>query len=279
MNERARAHAVGITRWDDPRLDAAVFGVSAKESAILNAVLEVNRDGGEPLRPARLREGDWRRHAPIETYVDFEFLQDLADDFSSFPRKGGQALIFQIGCGTYREGAWRFRQFTVDDLSLEAEARMIDDWLTFLRRLCSDAATDIRESRLVHWSPAEQSNFERAYDNARARHPDRAWPELPWYDLLHDVIQAEPVVVRGAFSFSLKAIARSMRANGLIATDWGEGLADGAGAMAGAWNAAVEAKRRGIVLGDTEIMREVATYNEVDCRVMAEILDYLREHH
>jgi hypothetical protein len=279
MNERARAHAVGITRWDDPRLDAAVFGVSAKESAILDAVLAVNRDGGEPLRPARLRDGDWRRRAPVETYVDFEFLQDLADDFSSFPRKGGQALIFQIGCGTYREGTWRFRQFTVDDLTLEAEARMIDDWLTFLRRLCSDAATDILESRLVHWSPAEQSNFERAYDNARARHPDRAWPELPWYDLLHDVIQAEPVVVRGAFSFSLKAIARSMRANGLIATDWGEGLADGAGAMAGAWNAAVEAKRRGIMLGDTEIMREVATYNEIDCRVMAEILDYLRAHH
>ena len=67
-----------------------------------------------------------------------------------------------------------------------------------------------------------------------------------------------------------------MRANGLIATDWGDGLADGAGAMAGAWNAAVEAKRRGVVLCDTETMREVARYNEVDCRVMAEILDPLR---
>ncbi len=277
--ERARAHAVGITRWDDPKLDPAVFGVSAKETAILDAVIAVNRDAGDPLRPARLRDGDWRRRAPLEVYVDFEFLQDLGDDFSAFPRKGGQALIFQIGSGTYRESAWRFEQFTVSDLSLEAEAKMIDEWLAYLRGLCADAATDLRDARLVHWSPAEQSNFERAYDNARARHPDRAWPELPWYDLLHDVIQAEPVVVRGAFSFSLKSIARSMRANGLIATDWGEGLADGAGAMAGAWNAAVEAKRRGIALGDTETMREVARYNEVDCRVMAEILDHLREQH
>jgi hypothetical protein len=277
--ERARAHAEGITRWDDPRLDAAVFGMSAKDTATLDAVLAVNRDGGEPLRPARLRDGDWRRPAPIEAYVDFEFLQDLADDFTSFPRKGGQALIFQIGCGTYRENAWHFRQFTVEDLSLEAEATMIDAWLSYLRRLCADWVTDLREARIVHWSPAEQSNFERAYDNARARHPDRAWPELPWYDLLRDVIQAEPVVVRGAFSFSLKAIARSMRANGLIATDWGEGLADGAGAMVGAWNAATEAKRRGVALGDTETMREVARYNEVDCRVMAEILDYLRSRH
>jgi hypothetical protein len=277
--ERARAHAAGITRWDDPRLSAEVLGVSARESAIVNAILEVNRDGGPALRPERLSDGLWRMRAPVEAYVDFEFLQDLADDFSAFPRKGGQPLIFQIGCGTYRDGAWRFRQFTVDDLTVDAEARMIDDWLLYLRGLCSDAATDLGEARLVHWSPAEQSNFERAYDNARARHPDRAWPPLPWYDLLHDVVQAEPVVVRGAFSFGLKSIARSMRAQGMIATDWGDGLADGAGAMAGAWNASLEAKRRGVTIGDTSTMREIARYNEVDCRVMAEILDHLRQQH
>jgi hypothetical protein len=279
VNERLRAHASGITRWDDPRLEASLFGITAKETALLDAVLAVNRDGGPPLRPARLRDGDWRTPAPVEVFVDFEFLQDLADDFTAFPRKGGQALIFQIGCGTHRSGHWRFRQFTVDDLSLDAEAKMIDEWLGYLRVLCAESATDIGEARLVHWSPAEQSNFERAYDNARARHPDRAWPELPWYDLLKGVVQAEPVVVKGAFSFSLKSIARSMRANGLIATDWGDGLADGAGAMAGAWNAAVEAKRRGVALGDTDTMREVARYNEVDCRVMAEILEHLREQH
>ena len=156
---------------------------------------------------------------------------------------------------------------------------MIDEWLAYLHGICREAATELEEARLVHWSPAEQSNFERAYDNARARHTDRQWPLLPWYDLLRDVIQAEPVVVRGAFSFSLKQIARSMRRNGLIATDWGDGLADGAGAMAGAWNAAVEAKRRGVALGDTDTMREIARYNEVDCRVMAEILEHLRAEH
>lgn len=277
--ERARAHAFGITRWDDPRLDAAKLGVSDRVAPILDAVLAVNRDGGAAVRPARLRDGAWRMRAPVEAYVDFEFLQDLADDFTAFPRKGGQALIFQIGSGTYHEGTWTFRQFTVDDLTLDAEVRMIDDWLAQLRGLCDEAGCALADARLVHWSPAEQSNFEKAYDNARARHPEREWPALPWYDLLKDVIQAEPVVVRGAFSFGLKSIARSMRASGAIATDWGEGLADGAGAMAGAWNAAVEAKRRGSVLGATETMREIARYNEVDCRVMAEILDHLRREH
>jgi len=276
---RARAHGAGVTRWDDPRTSSGILGIgNQREAAIVDAVLTVNRPGGDTVLPERMVVATqvWRQRPPVEMFVDFEFLPDLGDDFAAFPRKGGQSLIFQIGCGTYLGGKWRFRQFTVEDLALAAEARMIDAWLAHLRSVAAEAGCDIGQIRLVHWSPAETSNFERAYDNARARHPDRDWPALGWFDLLHDVVQAEPLVVRGAFSFSLKPIARSLRALGHIQTHWGDGLADGAGAMAGAWNAAVEAKRKGVALGDTDAMGEIARYNEVDCRVMAEILDYLR---
>ena len=276
---RARAHGAGVTRWDDPRTSSGILGIgNEREAAIVDAVLTVNRPGGDTVLPERMVVATqvWRQRPPVEMFVDFEFLPDLGDDFAAFPRKGGQSLIFQIGCGTYLGGKWRFRQFTVEDLALAAEARMIDAWLAHLRSVAAEAGCDIGQIRLVHWSPAETSNFERAYDNARARHPDRDWPALGWFDLLHDVVQAEPLVVRGAFSFSLKPIARSLRALGHIQTHWGDGLADGAGAMAGAWNAAVEAKRKGVALGDTDAMGEIARYNEVDCRVMAEILDYLR---
>jgi hypothetical protein len=156
---------------------------------------------------------------------------------------------------------------------------MIDEWLAQLRADCDATGCALADTRLIHWSIAEQSNFEKAYDNARNRHPERDWPALPWFDLLNEVVRVEPLVVRGAFSFSLKSIARAMRANGVIATDWGEGLADGAGAMAGAWNAAVEATRAGVALGQTATMLEIARYNEVDCRVMAEILEHLRREH
>jgi len=276
---RARAHDAGVTRWDDPRTSSQLLGVSnEREAAIVDAVLAVNRPGGDTVRPERMVVATqvWRQRAPVEVFVDFEFLPDLNDDFAAFPRKGGQSLIFQIGCGTYQGAQWRFEQFTVDDLSLAAEARMIDAWLAHLHAVAAEAGYDLTDARLVHWSPAETSNFERAYDNARARHPDRDWPVLVWFDLLQEVVQAEPLVVRGAFSFSLKPIARSLHALGHIQTNWGDGLADGAGAMAGAWNAEVEAKRKGVTLGATDVMGEIARYNEVDCRVMAEILDYLR---
>ena len=276
---RAAAHAVGVTRWDDPRTSAVMLGIDGEHARTLDAVIGVNRDAGDAVRPARVTAdgSEWRVPPAAEAFVDFEFVHDLDDDFSAFPRKGGQALIFQIGSGTYRDRVWAFHQFTVDELGVDAEARMIDSWLGHLdelaRRAGLGSASDVR---LVHWSLAEESNFERAYESARSRHPDRSWPRLDWYDLLGRVFRAEPIVVKGAFSFGLKSIARAMRAHGLIETVWGEGLADGAGAMAGAWAAAAESRARGRTLAESPVMREIGRYNEVDCRVMAEILDFLR---
>jgi hypothetical protein len=279
LDVRAAAHASGVTRWDDVRTSADVLGIDGEHARTLDLVIQVNRDDGDVVRPRRVRaDGErWRVPPPAEAFVDFEFVHDLDDDFSAFPRKGGQSLIFQIGCGTYREGHWSFEQFTVDDLTIDAEARMIDAWLAHLAEIARAAElTSASDVRLVHWSMAEESNFEKAYESARSRHPDRSWPPLAWYDLLTRVFRAEPVVVKGAFSFGLKQIARAMRSHGLIATEWGEGLADGAGAMAGAWAAAADSRARGRTLRESPVMTEIARYNEVDCRVMAEILDYLR---
>src|SRR2546430_2551264 len=138
---RDAAQARGLARWDDPRTSASALGVDGAYAPALDAVIAVTRDDGAPLRPARVSadEERWRVPPAAEAFVDFEFVHDLDDDFRVFPRKGGQALIFQIGCGTYRERGWSFRQFTVDDLVVESEAKMIDDWLGHLAALAGDA--------------------------------------------------------------------------------------------------------------------------------------------
>jgi hypothetical protein len=279
--DRARQH--GITRWDDPRISADLLGISGEtHPAMFDAMIAVNRETGAPVRPARIEadEGRWREHATLELYVDFETVNDLNDDFASFPRKGGQSLIFQIGCGTYGGGVWEFAQFTARALTPDAEADMIDAWLAHVDGLAIRAGLPgAAEARLFHWSAAETVYMEGAYNSARARHPERGWPLLGWYDLLERIVHPAPVVVRGARSFGLKAVARAMKAHGLIETEWGEGLADGTGAMAGAWAAADIAAKDGGAMGDVELMRDVSRYNEIDCRVMAEVLDHLRREH
>jgi hypothetical protein len=280
---RDRAHGRGVTRWDDPRISAELLGVGGEtHPAMFDAMITVNRETGPAVRPARIDVDDdrWRARAPLELYVDFETVNDLNDDFAAFPRKGGQSLIFQIGCGTYAGGVWRFAQFTARTLTPAAEADMIDAWLAHVDDLARQAGLGgAAEARLFHWSAAETVFMEGAYISARARHPERDWPLLGWYDLLERIVHAAPVVVRGARSFGLKAVARAMRSHGLIETEWGEGLADGTGAMAGAWAAADVAAKDGGDLAAVELMHEVSRYNEIDCRVMAEVLEHLRREH
>lgn len=282
VGHRRTAHDAGITRWDDPRVSASLLGFGpTREAEVLDAILQVHRDG-PPIRPARIGadDGRWRERAPLELYVDFETVNDLDDDFGTFPRRGGTPLIFQIGCGRFDAGRWTFAQFTARDLTVEAEGEMIDEWIAHVERLAREAGLrSASEARLFHWSAAETVMLDAAYNSARERHPERSWPDLGWYDILRNVVQAEPVVIRGSMGFGLKAVARAFHQHGLISTEWGDGLADGTGAMAGAWLAAREARASGVRLTDVPLMREIDRYNEIDCRVMAEVLDHLRREH
>ena len=136
--------------------------------------------------------------------------------------------------------------------------------------------------RMFHWSAHEVTSLESAFNAAAARHPAKAeqWSSLEWFDFLKLVVKAEPVVVRGAHAFGLKAMANALAALGHIDISWDTGPTDGLGAMVGAWwcqdqVSAGQAQR----LADVGLMREIEKYNEIDCKAMMAIISYLRNHH
>jgi len=145
-----------------------------------------------------------------------------------------QQLISMIGCGHFEAGAWRFASFSVEALTQEAEAAVIDAWFS---HMCETTARlwPGGTPRIYHWSPAETSVFEKAYNSARVRHPDRKWPEPNWFDFMSRVMREEPVAVRGAFGFGLKGVARALHKHGLIEATWEDSSVDGLGAMVGTW--------------------------------------------
>jgi len=279
--ERRRcAHAQGLLRWDDPQVTAQRLGITSQSSAAkCDAVLAANRRSNEvPVLPTRIsRIGDtWRTPAPLELYVDFETVSNLADDFRALPDIGGQPLIFQIGCGRYEGNHWEFWQRTTQRLDEPSEAQVIDAWVAHIDELLATKGLDMVQLRVIHWSHAESSSLDTAYNAARKRHHDHAWPDIPWFDALTRVVRAEPVTVRGAFGFGLKAVAKAMHEAGLIPTSWEDGPTDGLGAMVGAWWCDSEAARAGCSLEALPLMRDIGRYNEVDCRAMAEALAWLR---
>lgn len=275
---RAAAHARGLTRWTDPGVSGASLGVWDKYEANCDAVLAANLDPHATVLPNPIPgdEGGWRTPATLELYVDFETMSNLNDDFSALPAVGGQSLIFQVGAGHWEGDRWVFAQWTADRLTEDAEATVIEGFVGHVDQLRRARGLGWDQVRLIHWWAHETSTYETAWDSAQARHPGRAWPVLPWFDFLTRVVRPAPLGVRGAFSNSLKPIAKSMRALGLIETTWDEGPGDGMGALVGAAWCDAEAARTGGSMRDLDVMAGIERYNEVDCRAMAEIVRWLR---
>ena len=283
VNKRSDAHSKGIYRWDDPRLTPEDVGVTgAKQGPVLQQLLEVNKDGGPSVLPVHIgatRE-EWHAVPGVEFYVDFEFCTDLNDDFAKLPEKGGQPLIFMIGCGHMENGDWQFRSLIVNHLSETDEIRIIQEWVDHMAAVRDRLDPTNGKPRIIHWSPAEPVTLHNAYNSAWNRHNQPAdWPDLGWYDFLQRVMRQEPVVVRGALGFGLKAVANAMHAQGFIETDWADSPVDGLGAMVGAWRCDDEARRSDVPMTSLPLMEEIARYNEVDCKVMMEIIRYLRANH
>jgi hypothetical protein len=268
-----------VTSWRDPRCTPELLGIKEAYRPTLAAILEVNRSAdGPPVRPARVRaaEEEWRAEPRLEFYVDFETVNDLWDDFTRFPERSVLPLIFLIGCGHVEDDEWRFERFLAEELTEEAEARVIDGWLAHMESV--RARLDPEGSPLIiHWSGAEPINFETAYNSACRRHAERSWPRPRWFDLLDRVFRAEPVVVRGAFGFGLKEVARVLHRHGLIETLWEDSSLDGLGAITGAWWCYEEAERASLPVQQIDLMGAMFRYNELDCGVIGELLRYLRQ--
>ena len=214
VRKRKQAHADGWFRWDAPGLMADAVGVSGEsQNPILKRLLAVNTYNGPPVLPQRIENtrAEWHTPSAVEFYVDFEYCSDLDDDFSKLPEKGGQPLIFMIGCGHVEGGEWKFKSLVADHLTEDEELRIIREWVKHMSAVRDRLDPGNSQPRIFHWSHAEVTVLEKAYNSARERHRQRAdWPDLNWYDFLSNVMEREPVVVRGALRFGLKAVANAM---------------------------------------------------------------------
>ncbi len=197
---RNAAHGRGFYRWNDPRLSAADVDVKgAKPALTLDKILRVNGDNDSPaVLPARIETEaqGWRDATGLEFFVDFEFCSDLDDDFKQLRKKGGQPLIFIIGCGHIEEGEWRFKSFMVDNFTEDEESRIISEWMAHMRAVRERMGVD-GKPRVFHWSQAEVAQLETDSNSAREMHGSGAdWDDdMEWVDFLK-IMRAEPIVAR-----------------------------------------------------------------------------------
>jgi len=285
--KRDAALAGGVARNDQPELTAAQLGVKgAKVGPRLDALLTIERDPYRVVLPDKIRwnESEWREPGPLEFFVDFETVSGLDDDFAALPKRGGCPMIFQIGCLHFEGGAPVFAQFTVSRLVVGEERRIVEEWIEHMEAARRLLAPKLERPVAWHWAPAEVSSIETSIESYRAHFPDGPTPRVKFRDALAVIMKPSgpeggTVAVKGAGAFGLKAVAKALHGQGLIATHWQDGPADGLGAMVGAWLADRESRATGADLRAHPVLRDIGRYNEIDCRAMRDVIDYLRRNH
>lgn len=297
VKNREVAFANNVYKWTDPRCTTNNLGMyGATTSRILKEILAINRDSQLfKIQPQIIQNNDqnWQERQRLEMFVDFEFVNDVVSDFSTMPRVDANAIIFMIGVGYFDHNTeeWIYKEFTVDALTIKEECRICTEFSDYVRQEAK--WFNCPNPLLVHWSNAENWQWENAYKKhgkgventwipTKRSSLDREDQETNprWFDLL-EVFRKEPIVIKGCLGFGLKEVAGALAEYGFIKTKWdlNNSCVDGAGAMLGAFRASKEARARGIHFKNMPLIRDIAKYNEVDCKVVGEIMEYLRSEH
>lgn len=285
VKNRKIAFSNNVYRWDSKECNAKALGVKGNKTApLVNAILEANQPHSIPLSkiiPEIISNNfmEWQNPDVIEFYVDFETVNNISANINSkgeLDKDESSEYIFMIGVG-YNDpysGEWKYKDFTVKKLEYNEEYRICKEFCNYIRQQSIYYA--LWDIKCIHWAPAERIMWNRAIE----RHPNLIieWDSCrgEWFDLLH-VFKSEPIAINGSLNFSLKNVAKAFKQHGFIQTEWNSksGCLDGQDAMIGAFNANL---RGGDMRISPEIL-EIKEYNEVDVKVLSEILKYLRENH
>ena len=197
-------------------------------------------------------------------YVDFEYINSFhfKRDFSCADTNH----LYLIGVLYEQDGNWLYKAFVPKQIDCEPhcssyEVQNIRDWIDFMESFGTPYC-------VMNWSTAEQSmlaslskqyNFELDTD-------------IEWIDLLKLFKTTINFVCDGMKTYSLKDVAKSMYNLGHIKTSWNDNVMNG-----------LEANillipnfiKGDYVLEQCDELSDIIDYNEIDCRVMMELFEFV----
>jgi putative phage-type endonuclease len=271
----------GITSWKDINCTAESLGIKGtKTASVVNAILNINR-GTEHYKPKKINNKLSRYK--VEFFIDFETVNSIVEPINNgFPTTKSDTFLFMIGVGWRindgKSGHWNYKHFTTEIIDFdgpEEKENFIAFHLYIIEILEKYNAS--KDFVIYHWSHAERIIYEniaeKYYDSIYDFHDAIYWN---WYDLLQ-VFKDEPIVIKGAFNFGLKSISKALFNHGYIKSVWvDDGITDGLNAMVKAVECSNDAISQDISMIDMPIMKQIIRYNEIDCKVLLEILSFLR---
>tara|TARA_A100001015_G_scaffold318273_1_gene437672 strand:+ start:602 stop:2425 length:1824 start_codon:yes stop_codon:yes gene_type:complete len=278
VEKRKNAHKKKIYSWKNKRCNSKNLGF--KPGKIYNTVdhiLKINRQSRFNININSLNENDnWRYFGDdtMEFYLDFETINSnmgqciLSQENVNY---NSNDIIFMIGLGWIINDNWNYKCFTIKKNNSSEELKIFQDmWDTVDKILVENNKS---ESLFFHWSQAEPSQYKKLL----SRHNESNLKKMDFYDL-YNLFTKNNIVVKGALNFSLKSIAKAMFNNKMINSCWNKEspCSNGLNAMLLAYKLY---KHNNTVTCEEPIMKDIIYYNMIDCKVLWEILRYLRNNH
>lgn len=243
----------GITSLTDGRCTAELLGFKNNRARIVDAILNTQRQE-YPIRPEFVP--DVPPKTKREYFVDFETIPEVLTDKLDSSICNRVSFIFLIGVGHRNSiGEWVYKSFTMRELTMSEELRVMKEFLEYIGNNCV----------LYHWCKAETQFWNSAL--SRHRGQDVKKQTLNWYDLA-ELFMETPITIKGCLNFSLKNVAKAMYKHNMIQTNWSSDVSNGLECAA---EAMVMYNKK-----DSRDFSDIIKYNEIDCQVLVEILEYLR---
>jgi putative phage-type endonuclease len=254
VKNRQHAHANGIYNWREQKCKAIDLNVRGKSQAAINAIIKINLNPPNLnllITPPQIKSNviNWKNiTGKKEMYVDFETISGMF----------GKERIFMIGA--YFNNS--YEMMVVDSLTDAEEKRII---VKFSKMSLG--------CLVYHWGHIENSLFKKKCNEHNIS------CDIQWMDILK-LFREEPIAVHGSLNYGLKSIARAFYNNKFIDYVWEDSpIANGTCAMTLADKIYKEIELSKKNVKSHISMEIIKKYNMMDCRVLFEILLYLRKFH
>jgi hypothetical protein len=197
-------------------------------------------------------------------YVDFEYINSFhfKRDFSNADTNH----LYLIGVLYEKDGNWLYRSFVPKQIDYmnygpSHEVQNIRDWIDFMESFGAPYC-------VMNWSTAEQSML----TSLSKQYNFELETDIDWIDLLKLFKTTINFVCDGMKTYSLKDVAKSMYKLGFIKTSWNDNVMNG-----------LEANillipnfiKGDYVLTQCDSLSDIINYNEIDCRVMMELFEFV----
>lgn len=305
-NQRVNAHKNGVYSLDDKELDSMTLGLNqdGTKAEIIDKIIEINfRKKNDIILPKKIKNNDfnWQRSPNLEFYIDIELINNIVDDMKSIPFIGFKSITFMIGVVTKerlkktkkqklkekkqikekklkeKKGLRRnirkkitYKNFLCKDLSDLSEKEMFNEFHDYIISKCREHNLDPDDVNFYHYGNIEKSNYNSILD--KHNHP-KTWNNGVGFSNfcdIYNIFKNEPITIKGSLDYSLKTVGKSMIEHKLIKSNLWD-TSNGLEAMIIAYNCYKD--------NNFEKMKEIIKYNEIDCRMLEQIIHYFRKSH